>query len=282
MINLEKFSEEVKVVVPIVKGWGQYEGRKIYSPKTDDGWYLILLGDKIKVERKATPLEVEKALAPLKKLQVLSLGTEGVPLNFDNFLKRGWGETKEIFFLNLPIFSVANVVEWEDGRVYFYEQIIPKKHSVIKEVQEAFKIGETIREIAGVTPELRYYYLLANLQQQSYEAVKAFENFSENSAISPAERDKRIKEFRDTFAIRLERTIDLAGGILRKFSKRGNNYLVEWEVGDQLVKSTIRDNLQIVSAGFCLSGEDRKHTLTSLINLAQVFQEDYPLYITRE
>lgn len=282
MIDLKKFAKEEVAVVPIVRGWGMFNSRKVYLPNKEDGWYLVSLGDKAEAKRKATPLEVEKTLAPLSKLQVFVIGAEGVPINFDNFFKKGWGETKGIHFVNLPIFSVANVVEWEDGRVYFYNQIMPKKHSVIKEVAEAFKIGETIRNISGVTPELRYYFLLANLQQQSYEAVKAFEDFSENSALSQEEKEKRIKDFQNSFNVRLEQTIDLAGGTLRRFSKKGNNYLVEWTVGDQTIKSTIKDNLQIINAGFCLSGEDKKHTLASLINLAQVFQEDYPLYITRE
>lgn len=282
MIDLEKFSKEKTAVVPIVRGWGMFQGRKIYLPKKEDGWYLVSLGDKAEAKRKATPLEVEKTLAPLKKLVVYVIGSEGVPLNFDNFFKRGWGETKLIHFLNLPVFSLANIIEWDDGRLYFYNQIMPQKSSIIKSVSEAFKVGETIRDIPGLTPELRYYYLLANLQQQSYEAVKAFEDFSEKSALSQEERERRIKDFQNSFNVRLERTIDLAGGNLTRFSKKGNNYLVEWEVGGQLIKSTIKDNLQIINAGFCLSGEDRKHTLASLINLAQIFQEDYPLYITRE
>ena len=50
----------------------------------------------------------------------------------------------------------------------------------------------------------------------------------------------------------------------------------------QTVKSIIRDNLRIENAGLCLSGEDKKHDLNSIIPLAKMYIEDSgSLYLTR-
>jgi hypothetical protein len=132
--------------------------------------------------------------------------------------------------------------------------------------------------VRGITPELGYYFLLANLQRQSYKEAREIEKLN----LTARERDKRLREFQNNFSFRLEHTIGEANGKLIRFSKHGNGYLVEWKLGDQIIKSTINDNMRILNAGFCLSGEDKKHSLSSLINLAQLFQEEAPLYLTRE
>lgn len=281
MLDLEKFTKENKVIVPIVAGWGQHKGRKIYAPNTEDGWYVVSMGDTASIDRKATLLEIEQALEKKKKLKVLALGTEGIPINFDNFFKKGLGEAINVWFLELPIFSVAEIIEWEDKRFYYYGQTRTKSQKVIESVKEAFERKQSLLGLRGITPELRYYFLLASLQRQSYEAVcTATNEYGHLGGLT--ELNKRISKFQSDFPTRLESTIIMAGGKLTKFSKRGKNYLVEWIVGGQTVKSTIRDNMQIISAGFCLSGDDKNHTLGSLVGLAQMFQDENPLYITRD
>lgn len=278
MLDLEKFSKETKVTVPIVHGYGQKNGRMIYSPGTPDNWYIISLGDKTKVERPATRLEIIKEAENYKQYQVYALGTEGVPVNFDMFYRLGLKEAEEIYFLSLPIFSTSNVILHEDGRLYFVEEILPKNRAVLTSVRESFNKNETIKEIKGVTPEIRYYYLVLNLQRESQRALEELKNIQ----LKEEEYQKRLAEFKATFGGRLEEAIKQAGGQLIRYSKIGTNYLIEWKIGNQIVKSTIRDDLRIISAGFCLSGDDRKHTMNSIVHLAKMFRTDAPLYITRE
>ena len=278
MLDLTKFSKETKAIVPIVSGWGQYKGRRIPAPKTEDGFYVVKLGDKTIIVKKASPMEVLLALEPLSKYEVYPLGTEGIATNFDIFKRLGFGEAEPINFLNLPPFSVAKVVKWEDGRLYFYNETLPKNRKTLQEVRRAFEQRQVLSGVRGVSPEIRYYILLLNLQRDSYEALAELKDWT----ISETERARRISSFQGTFLGRLKHAVEQAGGTYIGYHKVGRGQLVEWKIGGQIVKSTIRDDFRIVTAGFCLSGDDKKHTLPSLINLAKLFQEDMPLYITRE
>lgn len=151
------------------------------------------------------------------------------------------------------------------------------QRQVLRTVKEAFENNNELRGMLGVTPEIRYYFLLLSLQKQAFEEVSKLGEF----AITEKEKEKRIKEFYGNFGNRLKATIKKAGGTYVSHEKRAQGYLVEWEVGGQLVKSIIRDDMRIVSAGFCLSGDDKRHSMGSLINLAKLFQEEDPLYIVR-
>ena len=101
--------------------------------------------------------------------------------------------------------------------------------------------------------------------------------------LAEKEREKLLKEFRKTFSGRLGKIIEDVGGRLVRFVKKGKDQvLVVWKVGGQQIKTVIENNLHVVDAGFCLENEDSKHSLSSLIALAQIFQEDEPLYVMRE
>lgn len=277
MINLEKFTKEEKKLIPILNGTGTRD-RRVVRANVEDGWYVAVFGNTVAVERKATPLEILKELRPLNKYRVYAMGTEGIPLNFDQFKRMGEGEAVTINFLSLPLFSVASVVRWEDDKFYFYEQTVPKERGVIQSAKEAFENNRDLLAVSGTTPELRYYFLLGQLQRESYEALQELEQFS----LSSSERDKRIAAFQNSFPERLKLAIRKAGGTYKSHAQRGKGFTVEWEVGGQLVKTNIRDDFSVTSAGYCLSGDDRKHSLGSLVQLAKMFQERSPLYITRE
>mgnify|MGYP001582446194 CR=1 FL=1 len=278
MINLEKFTYKKQVLVPLVDGWGQKNQRKIYIPNVEDGWYWIFLGSSISIEKKASPIDVVKELHNLKKYYVYSLGTEGVVTNFDIFKRIGKNETIRVNFLNLPIFTVATTIRLEDRRFYFYDQCLPKNQSVIQRAKESFESKHDLLELSGATPELRYYFLLICLQRESYTAIQSLEKY----VLSHGEYVKRVSLFQSSFPQRLKSAIERAGGKYISHTKRGKGFTAEWEVGGQLVKTNIRDDFSVTSAGYCLSGDDKRHTLSSLVRLAKMFQEDEPLNITRE
>ena len=324
MIDLERFTQTIETVVPIIKGMGVFKGRKIYvserirestrhtfsisreNPRNQeqnslyrpedfssrtgdtqrnrllpDGWYRVSLGLETKVLRRATALERRKALLGVSSSRtctVLLLGTEGIATNTDIFYKRGLTESVKVEFANEPLFTTAKIIQWEDGRFYFFETINPGNRQVVLGVKERFEQEQDLLGLRGVTPELRYYYLLANLQRQSYRAAEEIERLT----LSRAEKDKRIREFQSTFAGRIRESIERAGASLVKYSKYGDGWLVEWVIEGQHVKSIIHDDLRLISAGFCLSGDDRSHTLNSIINLARLFQREEFLNITRE
>ena len=277
-IDLQRFTEKKIAIMPICNGWGVSGSRKIWNPILEDGWYLTNLADRALITRPATPLEVEKVMQKQKVDRGYALGTEIIPINFDNFQKRGLGEAVTVQFLSLSAFEVAKVTQWEDNRFYFFEADPKFDRSIINQVKTAFDKEEPITDIKGLTPELRYYYMLLNLQRQSYRQFQELERLK----LSEAEREKRIKEFQSTFAGRLEKSISDAGGKLVKFVKYRTGWTVTWKLGNQTVKSNIRDDMRIMSLGFCASGADKRHTLSSAILLAKMFQRDNPLNITRE
>lgn len=278
MIDLRRFTEQRTVYIPIVDGWGQTDGRKIYTAGKVNGWYKCNLGNDVQILREATPLEVLKTLKTKKAVRVYALGTEGIPVNFDNFLRQGLGETVPVYFLNLPLYEVGKAVRWEDGRFYYYEPDIKFQRSLLTRIKGAFEKEQEINSITGATPELRYYFLLTTLQRDAFRAAEELNKLK----LSEAERAKRIKEFESTFSGRLQTTIEKAGGKLVKFYKANSDtYMIHWKVKDsnQLVKSSIKDNMQILNLGFCASGADRQHTLSSAVQLAKMYGS---LYITRE
>jgi len=108
-INLNRFVQATEAIVPLIDNWGKYQGRKI-EIEAEDGWYKVSLDNQATIVKKASPLEVRKALQDQKKLMVYALGGEGVPVNFENFKQRGLGESVYIHFMVAQPFDVAEVV----------------------------------------------------------------------------------------------------------------------------------------------------------------------------
>lgn len=280
VINLNRFVNDKEIIAPIVDGWGKYEGRRLEF-KIENGWYKIKIGNTSEIISKASPLEIYKTLKDKKHYLVFAYGEEGIPTNFDNFRRMGFEETVSVNFFNLPLYSVGKVTKMEDGRFYFFELESRIYAEIFKGLRGCIngKSGD-ISSVRGLTPELFYYSILIQLSSEAFHEVDRLDKL----VLSPEEKEKRVKEFANTVEDRLKKIVQDSGGKLIEFKKsRGDSILVTWEVGGQRVKSTIKgDTFSIVSAGYCLSGEDKKHTMNSIVRLAKEFQKDKPLYITRE
>lgn len=247
----------------------------------EDGWYQVMLGNYPTVMRKASRLQVDQTLSQKKSLLAYAFGEEAIPVNFDNFKKRGYNESVKVYFLDLPIFEVAKIVQWEDGNFYFYEADTKFQRSTLRDLRQNFNLEKTtqVDNFKDITPEMAYYYMLLNFERQTYRELERLSKMR----LAKEEREKRLAQYRSTFEGRLKEAIGNAGGTLVSFARaNGNSYMVEWRTRGQVIKTTIRDNLEVLSAGFCLSGDDRKHSMTSLVQLARMFQTDSFLNITRE
>lgn len=283
MINLDRFTNnKVQEIVPILGCSFKTHGR-LFLIETDDGWYKVTYGDILGDWVKATPLEVEKTLSKMKTFVGYPVGEEVIPINFDNFSKKGYGESLRVHFLNESPWEIVKFVQWEDKNFYSCGSDVRAGRFVMQQVKEAFEKGISIDGIKGVTPEIRYVFLLHRMQRDAFLAAKELEMLH----LKEEERQKRIEEFRATFPGRLEKTIEDAGGTLIRFAKKGSNYTVVWKINGQRINSTIKDDLGILELGFCASGEDKRHTLSSAIKLAQDYYEHGGsgiggLYITRE
>lgn len=277
MIDLQRFATEETVIMPIINGLGRSGGRLV-KINCDSYWYQVRLGSKSSIIRPATMLEIHKTLQSLPYHLVYAFGHEGVPLNFDVFKRLGYDKTIPVHLMNLPLFSIAKVVQWEDKNFYYFDEDNSSKSRLVRGVKSAFDEDKPLGSLKGVSPELRYYFLLGSLQKESFRALEELAKF----VLSREEEARRIAAIREHFPNRVRDAIANAGGEFGKIYRSGRGYMVEWTVGGQTVKSTIRDDLRIISAGFCLSGHDREHTMNSIIHLAKMYQEDRDLFITRE
>lgn len=276
-INLDRFTEEKEIVMPVVEHWGKFQGRLMKYPIAEDGWYKVKLPFGV-LQRKATPLEIVKAGKGLPVVRVYAMGGEGIAVNFDNLLKKGLEETVSVNFLDLPAFEVAKAIEWEDGRFYFYEPDPRFQRTLLMQLKNQYETDQPLAG-KGITPELRYYYLLLSLQKQSLREIEELEKLR----LTELEKQKRIKEFQNSFQGRLKDIIEKADGeLIRYYKSNATSYMVHWRIKetDKIIKSTIRDNFRILDLGFCASGADRQHSIQSAIQLAKVYGRN--IYITRE
>jgi len=296
VIDFSRFVKDKVIVAPVIDGWGKFEGRKFDFPNTKDGWYRITLGNISKIERPASSLEVYKTLKNRKHYLVFAYGDEGIPINFDNFKQLGLGETVRVNFFSLPLFSIGKVVLWDDGRFVYFDVENILHHEILGDLRRAIEPERSIQKkvssgavadggrlwtrLRGITPEMGYYALLVNLTTQAFREVDRLDKL----VLSPEEKEKRVKQFANTLEGRLKKIIEDSGGEFVDYKQsRGKSLLVTWKIGDQTVKSQIEgETFAIISAGYCLSGDDKRHTMNSIVRLAKDFQEDSPLYITRE
>lgn len=308
MLDLKQFTTEKEVIIPLINGKGKYgsrivninrsrerdSGRNERGAATNDsganryrasestaaprdGFYLVRLSDTVQLIRTATPSEISKANSTKLSIIGYVIGSDIIPVSFDFSSRRGFGESIRVSFLAHPLFTVVKVALWDDGNAYYAGTVFTKNRQIVQAVKTKFEQRESLLGVRGVTPELRYCYLLASLQREGIEEAKRLEQL----AISKAEREKRLKEFESTFPGRLKKIVESAGGSFVRYEKYGNGYLVVWKLGEQTIKSTIKDDMRIINAGFCLDGDDALHSMNSIVHLAQEFKKNRPLYITR-
>ena len=278
MIDFKEFTSKKDKIFPIINQRGIIDGRKI-KHNVENGWYLFEISSKIKKIRSATPLEIEKTInkSNFPRFTGYPIGTEVIPNNFEIIKRLGEQETVTVQFLNENLFSFISFIKWEDGNYYYHDTVSSPK--ILKELRGYYDENKSLSGLQGITPELRYYFLLLQLQKGFLQAFKPIRDGYVISKDREVALQKLIKlEVGDI----IRSSIISAGGKFLRHHLVGENYLVEWKIGGQLVKSVIKKDLRLINAGFCLSGYDKDHSLNSIVNLAKLFQEDEPLYITRE
>ncbi|AKG20751.1 hypothetical protein [Calothrix sp. 336/3] len=104
-------------------------------------------------------------------------------------------------------------------------------------------------QFSGITPEMRTVYDLVS------QGAKEF------TAIRQQRQDEK----------RLQQALEIAGGSLNEFRDKKDHWLVEWTTGDGERHSSAisKQDLTVMSAGICLSGEDAKFDLQSLVGVVE-------------
>jgi hypothetical protein len=165
----------------------------------------------------------------------------------------------------VPVHLVTDGHEFEQvvarhlGGSWWFEELDrrapPQEAESLREAWRSGVVPEELK-LKGLTPEMRACYSLVFRR-------------------GTLGRERRLrKEQRRRGSMdeaRLRGALRFGGGELRDFRDRGDYWLVEWATrGGGLHTSAIaKHDLTVISAGICLSGEDQKFDLQSLVGVVE-------------
>ncbi len=139
-----------------------------------------------------------------------------------------------------------------DGSAWWFEaadrRADPRFAEVLRQALKQETEPEAIRH-KGLTPEMRAVYSVA---------------FS-RTATARARRQQQRDE------ARLGQALAFAGGALHAARDRGDYWLVEWTTrdGERHHSAISKQGLTVISAGICLSDQDRQFDLQSLVSVME-------------
>jgi hypothetical protein len=149
------------------------------------------------------------------------------------------------------------IARW-DGRYFWFQELDRRRTPAIAAYLRQALADETLPEALHkptLTAEERDAYCLA------YQAIAA------------ARRDK--------VELRLADALAHAGATLASYIERPDAYSVAFNVDGHPYRSTIRkDDLTILTAGICLSGEDQQFDLQSLVGVIREGEERNRIVVT--
>ena len=165
----------------------------------------------------------------------------------------------------IPVHLVAEGRELEQvvarnlGGGWWFEEIDRRASPIEADsLREALRSGVVPEKVSlkGLTPEMRACYSLIFRREELERESKL-------------QREQRRRESRDE--ARLRGALSFGGGDLRSFQDRGDYWLVEWiaRTGELHMSDISKSDLTVISAGICLSGEDEKFDLQSLVGVVE-------------
>ena len=276
-IDFTALSKPFYVVVPVTNNSFVYH-RKNYRVKADDGWYVVAISG-----NKATIDEPHVWSGTYTNLTT-SYGVFGYTYNnnliFQNFdvARRKWNLQIEtpLHFNVIETFNSVRAVVWEDRRVYYTE---PNYADItIYDVKQCYDSESSLDGMKGVTPELRTLFLFHILQREQQRKILEEAQRAATEQRRIADEAEQMKDV----AYRLAVTFGRAGAKVIQFSQAGNNLIVDWELDRHRFNSVIDSRTWMVrEAGICVSGDDKRHNITSIVKTAEEYVERRVLHVTR-
>jgi hypothetical protein len=275
VIDLASLVQEKTVIVPISGNSFQYNRKRYSVAETPDGWYTVAIksnravvleayfGDFSFIDKKSTILGY-------------TIDNEFLFSNFDVGRRKTGHEAKAILkFSPQEGFTSVKAVYWEDKNLYYLEPNY--SDSLIYDVKIAYDDEKSLKDVKGITPELRTLYILHDMKRQQLRAIE-----------EAAKKKQAYEELLKSLIGRLTVSINNAGGQLIDYQQmkyRGQDAVViNWklkESGTRFNSVLEANTLRVIEAGYCMSGDDRRHNLTSLVMTAQEYEADDLIYITR-
>ena len=254
---------DTQFLAPCVRG-GRVRtraGGMIYTfkpqPRNFEGWGIFQpANEKVAavVEEPSLPqlLEYLQLLVPIRlQLACLLQGQTWLayPVN-ESDAKQRTGVAKPV-----PVHLVTEGSQFEsivarwDGHSWWFEGIDRRTDPLpSEELKAALKKLILPLEVRfkGMTPEMRSVYELAAQNLKDFD---------------PKVRNEK----------RLQQALKMGGGELQDFRDRDDYWLVEWTsgTGERHSSAIAKNDLTVISAGICLSGEDRNFDLQSLVGVVE-------------
>lgn len=222
-------------------------------PEGLEGWaiFRVLGADAERVDEPG-PAELARylnLLRPLRLRLVNALRGQtwlAYPANESDARQRGWRAEPIFVHLVSGPGAFEQIVARHDGSAWWFQETDRRADPVLADRLRQSLAAATPPEsldLRDLTPELRTVYEIAAQQVAGFERL----------------RDER----------RLRSALSLGGGQLHGVRDRGDCWWVEWSTSDgaRHTSAIAKADLTVMSAGICLSGEDRQFDLQSLVGV---------------
>ncbi|HZB44011.1 MAG TPA: hypothetical protein VE360_02135 [Pyrinomonadaceae bacterium] len=237
------------------------------APRDFEGWAVFRPADErtARVVEEAELPRVAEYLSLFPSLRVrLAYNVRGAtwvacPANVGDAQRRfpGFGVRPPVVHLVSDGQEFEQVVVRAVGGAWLFEDADRRADPLDAErLREAWRIRATpdALEWKGCTPEMRACYALPFRREEAAREHRRL-------------REERSRLGRD--GMRLRDALRFGGGDLNSYRDRGDHWLVEWTArdGEPHTSAISKRDLTVVSAGICLSGEDDKFDLHSLVGV---------------
>lgn len=266
MIDFNSLVKPFRVTVPVLGNQFLFN-KKSYRLRCRDGWFEVeISGNRVHPIQQAVPQG---------KYNFVQGFTHNNQIIFQNFdvAKRKYRLSMRapLHFNQSQTFEAIRAIVWEDRQVYWVE---PDYSSVqVFVTKDIYDREGTLEGEKGVTPELRSLFLFHSLERDQLKAL----------AVEAQQKEDHEKMMND-LPSRLRFTFQRAGAEFLSYSLSGNRIIVDWKVSDSPFKyNSVLDSqtFMVLEAGYCMSGDDRRHNITSMVKTAEDYEQRDLTYITR-
>jgi hypothetical protein len=267
MLDFEKLAKPRKVIVPVRDRSFLFEKRR-FSLQADDGWHLV------EIENRSAKMIEQVSASNLDYPSILGY-THNNSIIFQNFdvakRKYGLGLNAPLYFNRSSTFEPIKAIVWEDRQVYWCAPNYADAKAL--ELKDLAENSQDINGQIGITPELRTTYLFHAIEKESLRKI-----------LQETKQKEELDRLMASIPGRLKVTFDRVGAELVNYSLSGDRIVVDWKIkGSYTEYNSIIDSRtwMVVEAGYCMSGDDRRHNVTSLVKTAQEYEERRVTFITR-
>lgn len=270
VLDLEKLAQPFSALVPIVRKSFLLGGKR-YSVNSEDGWFIV----KIQGNRGKVLSEGRDSVQDLKDqgaLDIVQGYTHNNTVVFANadVAKRKWGFGLQapLYFNQEQTFSAIEVVVWGDDRCYYSGPNYQDTAAL------TIRDLETLDGQKGITPELRSVFLFHALEREQARQIA-----------EALQKKQAEEELMRSIPGRLAVTFKRAGAELISHSMTGHRIIVNWRIpgNSHEYNSVLNSSTWMVEeAGYCMTRDDKRHNITSLVKTAEDYEERGLTYITRD